>query len=298
MQDEGWIKLYRGFLAWEWWDDPVMVKSFVAILLMANSEPTTWHGHVIQTGEFVTSISRLSEFLKISVKKTRTVLERLKMTGEIETITSKKNTVIRVKNWGFYQATPNPQLEITFNQRLNPDFCEEPPNKGQTKGKQRANNGNEKRQRQDADFQLDSAYQGQTKGKDPVFEMAENGQQTRIKNKDIDSMYLNICPKNPTTDSDLFGNPIPEPEKSCLSFEEFWKIYDKKVDKQPCRSLFDKLPETDREEIKRHLPLYVQSTPDKTYRKDPVRYLRHRCWENEIIESKQPQTINRDEEGF
>ena len=295
--DGGWIKTYRSLLNWEWAEDPVMVKAYVFILLLCSSVETRWHGQVIHPGEFVTSLSRLSEIIGISLKKTRTVLERLKMTGEIETITSKKYTIIHVKNWGTYQATPNPQPEIVYSQGVNLDFCKSIPNKGQTKGKERANNGYEKRQSQPPYNQQDNSEQGQTKGKAPDSEMAEKGQQSRIKNKDIDSIYLNICPKI-SEDADLFGNPMPEEIKSCLSFEDFWKIYDKKVDKSACRSLYDKLPETTREEIKRHVPLYVQSTPDKTYRKDPVRYLRHRCWENEIIENtKQPQ-INREEEGF
>lgn len=300
MQD-GWIKIHRGLMKWEWWDDATMVKSWLTILFLCNREDIEWHGQTVKAGSFITSLSRLSESLEISRKKTRTVLDRLKMTGEIETITSKKNTVIRVKNWKEYQGTQNPQPESIYNQEDNLDFCESFPNKrankGHTEGTQRAHRTAHKGHTQNFESEVDTIKQGHENGTAPDLEIAEKGQQTRIKNKDIDSIYLNICPKI-SENADLFGNPMPEEIKSCLSFEDFWKIYDKKVDKSACRSLYDKLPETTREEIKRHVPLYVQSTPDKTYRKDPVRYLRHRCWENEIIENtKQPQ-INREEEGF
>jgi len=32
-----------------------------------------------------------------------------------------------------------------------------------------------------------------------------------------------------------------------------------------------------------HLELYVISTPDKTYRKNPITYLNNSSWENEVI---------------
>ena len=271
MQDDGWIKIHRGIRSWEWWGEPKTVYAFIGILTLCNTRDTVWRGRVIKAGSFITSRLKLAEALCLSEDEVRGVLSRLSSTGEIIIETTNRFSIITVKNWAKFQNSAlnpqqTPQLEVSENEDDKCDFSgitpSERPNKSPTNPQQIPTNKNIKNRR-----------------------------------RNIDSIYLNICPKI-SEDADLFGNPMPEEIKSCLSFEDFWKIYDKKVDKSACRSLYDKLPETTREEIKRHVPLYVQSTPDKTYRKDPVRYLRHRCWENEIIENtKQPQ-INREEEGF
>lgn len=68
-----------------------------------------------------------------------------------------------------------------------------------------------------------------------------------------------------------------------ISFEEFWTVYDLKTDKIKCRKLFDKLSKDDRIAIHQNLQAYVDSTPDKQFRKKPHRWLENRCWEDEIV---------------
>lgn len=66
-----------------------------------------------------------------------------------------------------------------------------------------------------------------------------------------------------------------------LTFDLFWNKYDKKVGIQKSRALWDKVPESEHEKIMKHLDEYVKT--ERTYRKDPERYLKHRCWEDEIV---------------
>lgn len=73
----------------------------------------------------------------------------------------------------------------------------------------------------------------------------------------------------------------PEPEQ--FSFESFWNLYDKKESRKQCEVLWTKLPDDIKEKIMIHVPKYVQSKPDKTYRKNPDTYLRNECWNDEII---------------
>jgi hypothetical protein len=47
--------------------------------------------------------------------------------------------------------------------------------------------------------------------------------------------------------------------------------------------LWDKLSDEEIEEIIKHTPEYVKSTPEKKYRKHPQTYLNNYCWEDEII---------------
>lgn len=66
-------------------------------------------------------------------------------------------------------------------------------------------------------------------------------------------------------------------------FDIFWLKYDKKVDKAKCKKKWSQIKETDRQEILRHLPKYVQATPQKQYRKNPLTYLNGQTWKDEHL---------------
>ena len=73
-------------------------------------------------------------------------------------------------------------------------------------------------------------------------------------------------------------------------FEKFWIAYDKKVNKDKAQSLFLKLSEKEIELIRENIGDYIESTPDKKYRKSPDTYLRNKCWNDEIIKPQQIKT--------
>lgn len=70
--------------------------------------------------------------------------------------------------------------------------------------------------------------------------------------------------------------------KEIYSFDEFWSTYDKSVDKQKCKTKFEKLSHEVKLKIKEVLPLYIQSTPDKQFRKNPQTWLNGQCWNDEV----------------
>lgn len=67
------------------------------------------------------------------------------------------------------------------------------------------------------------------------------------------------------------------------SFDDFWNLYDKKTDRPKCELKWKKIKQAAREKIMDHLELYVRSTPDVQYRKNPETYLNNESWNNEII---------------
>ena len=68
-----------------------------------------------------------------------------------------------------------------------------------------------------------------------------------------------------------------------MDFEEFWDLYDKKVGKLKTMNRFNRLTKKEVEKITEHLPRYLEATPDKQFRKNPLTYLNGHCWEDEII---------------
>ena len=100
---EGYIKLYRKMLDWEWYDDPNTCRVFIHILLKASWKESSWHGIKIHPGQLITSLSSLSKELHLSEMQVRTALKKLKSTGDVTEKQQAKCRIITVSNWVAYQ---------------------------------------------------------------------------------------------------------------------------------------------------------------------------------------------------
>jgi DNA replication protein DnaD len=109
---EGWIKLHRKFLKWEWYSDSEMVHLFLHLLLKANHAPKKWKGITIEKGQVLTGRKVLSREINMSEDKIRTRLKRLVDTQEITIKTTSKYSIITICNYCQYQTTEkeNPQV--------------------------------------------------------------------------------------------------------------------------------------------------------------------------------------------
>ena len=77
-----------------------------------------------------------------------------------------------------------------------------------------------------------------------------------------------------------------------FSFDEFWVMYDKKVNRSRCEKKWHTLSDAKKDAIKAALPKYIESTPDKQYRKNPLTYLNGECWNDEIIPVSHKSSVN------
>lgn len=103
MLENGFVKLHRSLLKWEWYDDANTMRLFVHLLLTVGIEDSCWHGEEIKRGSRIISFSVLSKELKLSVRSVRTALEHLKSTGEVTVKTTSKYSVVTVSNYNSYQ---------------------------------------------------------------------------------------------------------------------------------------------------------------------------------------------------
>ena len=115
----GWIKLHRTLLNWEWYGDIKTCRLFLHILIKSNHEPKKWQGITINRGELVTSYSRLASETGLTVQNVRTSLKNLISTGELTRNTSNKYTLITVNRYEIYQETERPTGELTNKQQTN-----------------------------------------------------------------------------------------------------------------------------------------------------------------------------------
>lgn len=79
------------------------------------------------------------------------------------------------------------------------------------------------------------------------------------------------------------GEILIDPEEYELSFENFWRLYDKKVGKPNCEKKWYALSKSDRRAAIEYIPLYIAAQPDKQFRKNPQTFLNQKSWNDEII---------------
>lgn len=103
----GWVKLHRKMLEWEWYDKSHTVHLFIHCLLKANHEETTWKDIYIEKGSFFTSVAKLSVELNMTTQTVRTSLKHLQLTNDITIKTVTQGSVIQVINYDKYQEVTN-----------------------------------------------------------------------------------------------------------------------------------------------------------------------------------------------
>ena len=80
MIDNGFIKIHRKMINWEWYKDGATMRLFVHCLLMANWTPGRFMGYEIPRGSFATSYPQMAKQTKLSIQNIRTAINHLKST--------------------------------------------------------------------------------------------------------------------------------------------------------------------------------------------------------------------------
>lgn len=124
METNGWIKIHRKIVDWEWSDKTEMVSVWIHLLVMANTKPTDWHGTTIDRGQLVMTRESLAKKIGISEQTLRTCINRLEINQQITKKTTNKFTIITICNYDKYQVSevanqPTNNQQITNNQPTN-----------------------------------------------------------------------------------------------------------------------------------------------------------------------------------
>ena len=139
---EGYIKLYRQVMKWEWYDDANTFRLFMHLLLKANYEDAQWRGLTIKRGQLFTSIGHLSHELKISDKAIRTALDKLIKTKEVERKGASNGTMITICKYDSYQSSFNTEGQT----------------EGQTRGERGATNNNNNNNKEKKNKEIDLSF--------------------------------------------------------------------------------------------------------------------------------------------
>ena len=121
---DGWIKIHRKILEWEWYSDSKTVHLFLHLLISANHKPKRYKGQVIKRGQVVVGRGKLAQKLGLSEQQVRTCIKRLKSTSELTTKVTNKHTIVTLTNYESYQTREEnqpanqPANQPTINQQL------------------------------------------------------------------------------------------------------------------------------------------------------------------------------------
>lgn len=102
--DGNYIKIFRGLLEWEWYQDINTKTLFLHMLLKANWKEGKFQGTTVPRGSFVSSIKTLAMETSLTEREIRTGISHLKSTGEVTSRSTNKFTVFTVVNYNLYQA--------------------------------------------------------------------------------------------------------------------------------------------------------------------------------------------------
>jgi len=118
---EGWIKLHRKILDWEWASDPIMMRVWLQLLFDANYEPKRWKGITVERGQLIFGRLAFSKKCGVSEQQIRTAMERLKSTSEITIKTTNRYSLVTIAKYELYQmdeteTTSKSTSQLTNNQ--------------------------------------------------------------------------------------------------------------------------------------------------------------------------------------
>lgn len=144
---EGWIKLHRKILDWEWYSDINTKVVFLHLLLSASHEVRKWRGIIIDKGQILTSQNILADTLGLSRRAVRVALDHLQTTNEITITATKRYSVVTITNYASYQMSEDeqrPTEQPTESPSNDQVMTKQGPSKGQASHKNVKNMKNDK----------------------------------------------------------------------------------------------------------------------------------------------------------
>ena len=260
----GWICLHRKLTEWEWYTDANTMRLFVHFLLKANHTDKKWRGVEIKRGSFITSYEHLSTELNLSVKQTRTALDKLKRTSEVASKTTSKYSIITVLNYDLYQDNGKQE----GSQRAS---------EGQAKGKQRATTNNDNNDNNENN-ENNETKEPKNPCSLPAHDVLDDSQRLEIEQGE----YYD---KPPFAPDDISTKALEH------RFDEFWSNYPVKKDKKKARDKWLKIKPNQQllEKMLSSIKIQDKEKQDRKQNtgfspdwKHPTTWLNSESWEDEV----------------
>ena len=103
---DGYIKLNRSILEWEWVDDPNTLRLWIQLLCTVRWSRSRYRGIELEPGQRIASLSTLAKELPgMTVRGIRTAKAHLIDTGSVTVTDTPQGDLITVVNWAKFQGS-------------------------------------------------------------------------------------------------------------------------------------------------------------------------------------------------
>lgn len=103
----GWIKLHKSITEHWLWDDPVILRAWLDLLMSVNytDKKVLFNGKliIVKAGQIITSIRKLSERWGCTRRKASRIIQLFTQDNMVELKTDRNGTLLTVVNYGKYQ---------------------------------------------------------------------------------------------------------------------------------------------------------------------------------------------------
>jgi len=247
---QGWIKLHRGLIEWEWYDHLPTKVLFIHLLLKANHKDNSYRGKIVKKGHLLTSRELLSKETGLSERQVRTALNHLKSTKEIAIKSSRQGTEIKIVKYSDYQEATN-----------------ETPNKRPRSDQRTPSNNNDKKEKNEEEtindiyslYPTNCPVKGNSNGKGK----ANKAQIKRI-----------LKSKEETVDS--LKAKIERYVRECKNSNTYLKNFKTFLNNLPDYSEEEKKDELKEENIYLWIKKQLEEEPKKTFNSSYINSLRHK----------------------
>lgn len=151
----GWVKIHRDILKWEWYQDIPTKVLFIHIIITANHSRQNWRGKTIERGQKWTSLNSLANETGLSMKQVRTAMMKLEKTGELASERASEGTMLTICKYDDYQAVVPSEGQADRQTK-----GKEGAGEGHTKGKGGATNNNENNEKTSRKEELEESFLG------------------------------------------------------------------------------------------------------------------------------------------
>ena len=101
----GFIKIHRKILDWEWYSNASVKIVFFHLLLTATYKESSYKGIKLFPGQVIVSTRTLAQATGLSRQNVRTALSNLESSDDIKIVSNGGFSTVTINNWELYQVT-------------------------------------------------------------------------------------------------------------------------------------------------------------------------------------------------
>ena len=109
----GYIKLHRKILDWEWYSNASVKIVFLHLLLTATYKESSHKGIKLFPGQVIVSTRTLAQATGLSRQNVRTALSNLESSNDIKIVSNGGFSTVTINNWELYQVTEQLTHKLT-----------------------------------------------------------------------------------------------------------------------------------------------------------------------------------------